>query len=90
MLTVHICQYTIENFEGYKRGPGKTSLVNFQYNFLVHDKPSNLGILRHVNVVPHCHEMITAYRSRILAEDLDVFASNHSAKSKRDFMAESS
>ena len=50
-----------------KRGPGKASLTDFQYFFLVKDKPSSLGIGRHFNVVPQCHEMIRAYRIRILA-----------------------
>ena len=69
VLTVHIGPYTIEAIEGHKRGPGKASVPNFQYHFLVKDKSSNSGIWRHVNVVPQYQEMIRAYRSRILAED---------------------
>ena len=69
MLTVHIGPYTVEAIEGHMRGPGKSSLTNFEYHILVKDKPSNLGIWRHVNVVPQCHEMIRAYRSRIADED---------------------
>ena len=44
VLTVHIGPYTIEAIERHKRGPGKASLANFQYHFLVKYKPSNLGI----------------------------------------------
>ena len=90
MLTVHIGPYTIEAIEGHKRGPGKASLTNFQYHFLVKDKLSNLGIWRHVNVVPQCHEMIRAYRSRILAEDPHAYDPPKSSKSKRDVVAQSS
>ena len=57
VLTVHIGPYTIEAIGIHKRGPGKASLTNFQYHFVGKDKPSNLGILRHVNVVPQCHEL---------------------------------
>ena len=90
VLTVHIGQYTIEAIEGHKRGPGKASLTNFQYNLVVKDKPSNSGIWRHVNVVPQCHEMIRTYRSRILAEDPHAFGPPKSTKIKRDVVAQSS
>ena len=49
VLTVHIGPYTIEAIESHKRGPGKASLTNLQYYFLVKDTPSNLGIWRHAN-----------------------------------------
>ena len=68
VLPVQIGPYTIEAIEGHKRGPGKASLTNFQCHFLAKDKPSHLGIWRHVNVVPQHHDMIRVYRSRILAE----------------------
>ena len=73
VLIVHIGPYTIDVIESHQRGPGKISLTNFLYHFLVKDKPSNLGIWRHVNVVPQCHEMIRAYRTRILAENPHAF-----------------
>ena len=41
VLIVHIGPYTNEATEGHKRGPGKASLTNFQYDFFVKDKPSN-------------------------------------------------
>ena len=90
VLTVHIGLYTIEAIEGHKRGPGKAPLTDFQYHFLVNDKPSNLGIWRHVNVVPQCHEIIRAYRSRFLAEDPHAFDPPKSTKSKQDVVAQSS
>ena len=58
VLTVHIGPHTIQAIEGHKRGPGKASLTNFQYRFLAKDKRSKLGIWRHVNVAPQCHEML--------------------------------
>ena len=73
VLTVHMSPYTIEAIEGHKREPGKPHWRFFRYHFLVKEKPSNLGIWRKVNVVPQCHEMIRAYRSRILAEDPHAF-----------------
>ena len=92
VLTVHIGPYTIEAIEGHKRGPGKASLTNFQYHVLVKYTPSNLGIWRHVNVVPQCYEMIRALRaycSRISAEDPHAFDPPKSTKSKRDVVAQS-
>ena len=71
--TVHIGRYSIEAIEGYKRGPDKASRTSVQYHSLVKNMPSNLGIWRKVNVVLHCHEMIRAYRLRILAEDPHAF-----------------
>ena len=69
MLTVLIGPYPIEAIESRKRGPGKASLTNYQYHFILKDKPSSLRIWRYGNIVPQCHEMIRAYRTRILAED---------------------
>ena len=73
VLTVHIGPYTIETIESHKRGPGEASLTNFQYCSLVKDKPSKLGIGRHVKVVPQCQEVIRAYRNRTLVEDPHAF-----------------
>ena len=87
VLIVHIGPYTIDVIESHQRGPGKISLTNFLYHFLVKDKPSNLGIWRHVNVVPQCHEMIRAYRNMILAEDRHAF---DPPKSKQNVAAQSS
>ena len=87
VFTVHIGPCTIEAIKGHKREPGKVSLTNFQYHFFVKDKPSNLGIWRHVTVVPQCHKMIREYRSRILAEDPHAFDPPKNTKSKRDVVA---
>ena len=80
VLTVHIDPYTIKTIESHKRWSGEPSLTNFVqvYYLLVEDKPSNLGICRHVNVVPQCHEMIRAYRLKTLDENPHSFGSTKS------------
>ena len=85
VLTVRIGPFAIEAIESHKRRPGNASLTNYQYeyHFLVKDKPSSLGIWRHGNIVPQCNDMIRAYRTKILAEDTNAFP----PKSKRHIVA---
>jgi len=59
VLTVHIGPYAIEAIESHKRGLGKASPTNFQYHFLVKDKPSSFGIWRRGNIVPQDDQSVS-------------------------------
>ena len=73
VLAVRVGPYTIEGIDSFKRAAGKPSKHNFQYFFLVKDRPRGLGIWRRAKDVPQCKEMIRSYRAQILREDPHAF-----------------
>ena len=73
VFTVKINGYPVEGIGDFKRGKGQPSVNNFQYLFLLKDKPPALGIWRHFTKVPQCHDMIRSYRAQILVKDPRAF-----------------
>jgi len=73
VFTVKINGYPVEGIGDFKRGQGKPSVHNFQYLFLLKDKPPALGIWKHFTKVPQCHDMIRSYRAQLLSKDPHTF-----------------
>ena len=73
VFAVKIGPYVIDGIDSFKGAAGRPSKKNFQYFFLVKDRPRGLGIWRHPKDVPQCHEMIRSYRKQILREDPRAF-----------------
>ena len=47
--------------------------TNFQYHLKLLGYPTQMGIWRHVNVLPQCREMISSYRAAVLSTDPSAF-----------------
>lgn len=72
-LQIKIGHYFVEAVKNDKAGPGPSSLTSFSYHFTFCDQSSHPGVWRHINVVPHCLKLTTAYRARVLVDKPNVF-----------------
>ena len=62
---VMIGAFTVESIDRHQREVGAASLTNFQYHQKLQGYPTQMGIWRHVNAVPHGREVIASYRAAV-------------------------